>query len=264
MLVLSRRPSEKVVFPGLDASVQVVSVRGSTVRLGVEAPRDVAVVRGELLDPGGPPPHAPAAARQARHRLCNRLNAATVGLALLRHQLRRGLTAEAEATLDTVSREIDQMRPLLEAGPAAPRRRALLVEDDRNQRELLAGYLRLAGLDVDTAGDGSDALDHLRDRGRPDVLLLDMVLPRCDGPTTLRTIRRDPAYAGLPIFGLSGFPREEFNLDAGPDGINGWYQKPIDPDALLQDLSRALDARTDRLQPATANRTVSRAQAARK
>jgi len=74
------------------------------------------------------------------------------------------------------------------------------VEDEENERELLAGYLRLAGFLVDTAGDGCDALDHLHAGERPDVVLLDMGLPRCDGATTACEIRRDPACSGLEIF----------------------------------------------------------------
>ncbi len=51
MLVLSRRLNEKVVFPGLGVTVQVVSVRPGVVRLGIEAPSEVQVLREELLQP---------------------------------------------------------------------------------------------------------------------------------------------------------------------------------------------------------------------
>jgi carbon storage regulator len=51
VLVLSRRLGEKIVLPGLDITLQVVSVKGNAVRLGVEAPPDVKVVREELVSP---------------------------------------------------------------------------------------------------------------------------------------------------------------------------------------------------------------------
>ncbi len=54
MLVLSRRPNEKIVLPGLGVTVQVVSVRPGVVRLGIEAPSGVRVLREELLQR---PPH---------------------------------------------------------------------------------------------------------------------------------------------------------------------------------------------------------------
>jgi CheY-like chemotaxis protein len=127
-------------------------------------------------------------------------------------------------------------------GPAPRRaRRALLVEDDHNERELLAGFLRLAGIDVVTAGDGSDALDRLRQPDeRPDVVLLDMVLPRLDGPTTVRAIRRDPALAGLKIFAMTGHSPERFGLGEGPSGIDRWFNKPLNPEVLLRDLHQEL------------------------
>jgi carbon storage regulator CsrA len=49
MLVLSRRLNEKLVFPSINVTVQVLSVRGNVVSLGIEAPRDVQVLREELL-----------------------------------------------------------------------------------------------------------------------------------------------------------------------------------------------------------------------
>jgi CheY-like chemotaxis protein len=115
-----------------------------------------------------------------------------------------------------------------------------LVEDEENERELLAGYLRLAGFAVDTAGDGCDALDHLHAGERPDVVLLDMSLPRCDGATTAREIRRDPACAGLKIFAVSGHSPNEYKLDRGHGGIDRWFHKPLDPAALLRELTQEL------------------------
>jgi CheY-like chemotaxis protein len=180
-----------------------------------------------------------------------------VGLAEARRHLRAGRTEEALLLLD----KIDEDAQLLErrlgsaADPAtSPQARgtALLVDDDRNTSALLAECLRLAGVEVETAGDGLAALDYLRTHSRPDVMLLDMAMPRCDGPTTLRAIRGDPAYAGLKVYGLSGYAREQFDVAEGPDGLNGWFQKPIDPQALLRDLDRELSTPVNRLRPATA------------
>ena len=50
MLVLSRRLDEKIVFPGLGITVRVVDIKGGTIRLGIEAPREVRVTRTELLE----------------------------------------------------------------------------------------------------------------------------------------------------------------------------------------------------------------------
>jgi CheY-like chemotaxis protein len=172
-----------------------------------------------------------------------------MGLGLLRLQLDTGLTDEARATLAALHTDFQLLlhgvageveNRLAEPPVAIQRQKTLLVEDNANERELLAMLLRRSGLQVDTAGDGADALDYLRSRGRPDVVLLDMGLPRVDGPTTVREIRRDPAYAGLKIFGVTGHPVSEFDLDQGPAGVDRWFQKPVDPSVLLHDLTELL------------------------
>ena len=251
MLVLSRKPNEKVLFPTINTAVRVVSIKGGTVRLGIEAPPEVPILRAELQTRaaqwgGSPPPANPAESglRELRHLLRNRLSVTTVGLGVLRQQARAGLNPEMERTIAKIEEDMQLLRQRLEgevaapapAPPSRPARRALLVEDDQNERELLAGFLRLSGFAVDTAGDGCDALDHLRVGERPDVVLLDMGLPRCDGATTAREIRRDQAYARLRIFAVSGHSPNEYNLDRG--SIDRWFAKPLDPAVLLQELTR--------------------------
>jgi carbon storage regulator CsrA len=251
MLVLSRRPSQKLVFPAIQTTVHVVAVKPGVVRLGIDAPGHVRVFREELWERkvfqaencvSQTLPESTA--NELMHLLNNRLNATTVGLALLRKQLERGLTGEMidtlnkiEGNLKTVQQRVERLEIQRPTPPA--KRRALLVEDDRNECELLAGFLRLAGLSVHTAGDGAAALDYLHVEGKPDVLLLDMILPRCDGPTTVRTIRRNPNYAGLRIFGVTGAPIEQFGLDEGPSGIDVWLRKPLNPEVLLRELDYA-------------------------
>lgn len=50
MLILTRRLHESIVIPGLDVTIRVVAVKGGAVRIGIEAPPDVPIMRGELLD----------------------------------------------------------------------------------------------------------------------------------------------------------------------------------------------------------------------
>jgi carbon storage regulator CsrA len=250
MLVLTRRLHEKIVFPTINAAVQVVSVKSGAVRLGIEAPTHVPVLRAEVQDramqwrPSGDLSVAEARLHQLSHLLQNRLSIAATGLNLLQRQLHAGLTHDAELTLDQLRDELELLRQRLEVeSEEKPRQvatracRALLVEDDTNERELLASFLRMAGIRVDTAGDGAAALDYLHARSRPDVVLLDMGLPRCDGPTAVREIRRDPALTGLKIFAVSGHTPEEFDLARGPAGVDRWFCKPLDPTVLIQDLN---------------------------
>jgi carbon storage regulator CsrA len=249
MLVLSRRVNERILFPSLGISIQLVATRPGQARLGIDAPPDVPVLREEVFVSGADFQAQVAAADRAAqlsHLINNRLSASAVGLALLRRQLELGRAEDMSGTLDKLDRELELLkRQVAEAAgprpaPESRRPRALLVEDDLNECELLAGFLRLAGIDVETAGDGADALDHLSSRGRPDVLLLDMILPRCDGPSTVRTIRRNPAYEGLKIYGLTGARGKDFGLSEGPAGIDHWFHKPLNPQELLQYLHHEL------------------------
>ena len=256
MLVLSRKLNEKVLFPGIEAAIEVVSIKAGVVRLGIDAPRDVAVLRAELQDRSAPASVGRVEASSTRelvHLLRNKLSAATLGLAVLRRQRELGMNKESDETLNGIERDIRALQQYLESmdsptasrPPAAPqaspaRRKALLVEDDSNERELLAGFLRLAGLEVETAGDGLEALECLHSHQRPDVVLLDMGMPRCDGPTTVKEIRRDPACAGLKVYGVSGHALDRFSFEPGAAGINGWFRKPVNPEELLRRLEREL------------------------
>src|SRR5262249_29674807 len=126
-----------------------------------------------------------------------RLDIAAEGLQVLADQLGTSLTADALSTLAGIRQEVDFMKARVHESTKtlsdpAWHCRALLVEDDRNERELLASYLRMAGIEVDVAGDGCAALEYLRRPEPPDVVLLDMGLPRCDGATAVKIIRGDP------------------------------------------------------------------------
>jgi carbon storage regulator CsrA len=248
MLVLSRKKSERIWFPAFHTAVEVVEIHGGTVRLGIQAPREVTVLRAEVPDKGAQGA-AMAPAPEWRQLLVNRLSLTESGLLRVSQHLRAGQVEDAQAILEQFRDECRMLRRRLEGEVGkrplaeAPKRRscrALLVEDNQNERELLAGLLRISGVEVATAGDGADALDYLRTHAKPDVVLLDMGLPRLDGAATLREIRRQPALAGLKVIGVSGHQAEEFNLEQSPRGVHRWFQKPVNPAELLHELQGAV------------------------
>ena len=261
MIAFTCKSNEQIVLPTLGVAVGVVKIGRKAVRLRIDAPPESPVLReaapglaAERASEGGRPTPRQACERpHARlvRQLCERLETTALGLGVLRLQLDMGMTEEVRAGLDLIQQDFQVLRYGVEGEtaepPAASRPkagrspRALLVEDDRNERELLAGFLRLSGLKVDTAGDGSDALDYLRTHDRPDVVLLDMGLPRVDGPATVREIRRNPAFGGLKIFGVTGRLPAEFDLECGPRGIDRWFHKPLDPAALVHDMAEELE-----------------------
>jgi carbon storage regulator CsrA len=251
MLVLSRRPQQLIRFPTLGISVQILRVARQSVRLGVEAPQSIPVLRGELDRQGqaGDPlpsagPAAEDAARQARHQLRGRLNTATMALYLAQRQLQAGMTTHAEGTLQQAIEELERLDGELANGGPAPTRparriRTLLVEDNPHESALLESYLRLYGVDVANASDGHEALDYLSSHEVPDAVLLDMRMPRCDGPATVAAIRGNPALARLKIFAVSGTRPQELEMPTGPGGVDGWFTKPLNPARLVDTLAVA-------------------------
>src|SRR6476646_1776957 len=157
MLVLSRGRNDKVVFPTLGISVEILRVAGNKVRLGIEAPHEVPVHRHEVSEriaAGGEsetikfPMPAMSAQRRLNHAMRNRLNTAALGLHLLHKNIETGDLTDAEATIFKIFNELKALETELEhpgqSKPVAPQstsahRRALVVEDDDTVRELLAG-----------------------------------------------------------------------------------------------------------------------------
>ena len=247
MLVLTRRADQKIIFPTVGITIDVLRIKGNVVKIGIDAPADVQVLRQEIagdLSKLPPPAQLPRRmSREERHTLLNRLNAATIALHLLRRQLDGGYFEDADKTLIKILEEFGALERDMSRATAPPAtRKALLVEDDRNECELLAGYLRLSGFDVQTAGDGADALEQLTQHERPDVVLLDMLMPRCNGARTVEMIRRNPSFEGLKVFAISGTAPGEMGVSTGPRGIDRWFSKPVNPETLVNEMRRELAA----------------------
>lgn len=249
MLVLSRREGEKLVFPHLGITLEVLRVRGNAARLGIRAPSDVTILRDELCAEGVPEPQVGpaadlAATKKLSHAVRNRLHAATLALHLFRKQMDRGLTQDAERTWQKILEEFMALeseaaarpRPTPKPGSRLPR--TLVVEDDANECELLAGFLRVSGFEVATSGDGAAAMDYLSSHARPDLVLLDMIMPRFDGRATIGAIRQDPQLSQLKVFAISGTAPSEFGIPTGPQGVDRWFPKPINPEELVREIAR--------------------------
>ena len=124
MLVLTRRLKEKIVFPSIQTEVQILGMKGGQVRLGIEAPPQVAVLREELTgqqetwdanEPAaGWPPAGSESLREVGHRLRNRLNDVGLNLAVLRQQLRQDQAAVADLTIIRIEDDLQQLRRELE------------------------------------------------------------------------------------------------------------------------------------------------------
>ena len=110
-------------------------------------------------------------------------------------------------------------------GDSAPRR-ALVVEDEPNIRELVALHLGLEGLVVTEVGAGDEAIRQVESE-RFDLIVLDLMLPRVDGVTVCRAIRRQPANADVPILMLTARREESDKVLGLESGADDYLTKPF-------------------------------------
>jgi DNA-binding response OmpR family regulator len=129
--------------------------------------------------------------------------------------------------------------------------RILVVDDDRDLRNLVDFRLRKAGHEVLTAGDAADALVIVQARGAPDLAILDVVMPGMSGLELLRALRRREGLAKLPAIFLSAriLPAD---IAAGRKLGAAYLTKPFVAPALLAAVTAALDAGVEDRAPAPA------------
>jgi CheY-like chemotaxis protein len=107
----------------------------------------------------------------------------------------------------------------------------LIVEDDFDVRESLSEALRDEGYAVECAVDGEQALEHLRNGGRPGLILLDLMMPRMSGSEFRMLQKVDPQLRHLPVVLLSADGAMEEKAKALE--TDGALRKPIDLEQLL-------------------------------
>jgi DNA-binding response OmpR family regulator len=118
--------------------------------------------------------------------------------------------------------------------------RVLVVDDSADITAILTLTLRRAGLQVATAGDGVDALAKL-EAELPDVVLLDVMMPRMDGLETLRRIRGNPRTVHLPIIMLTAKAQLADKMAGFERGADDYVAKPFDPAELLARVQSLLE-----------------------
>ena len=102
----------------------------------------------------------------------------------------------------------------------------LIIEDDHDVREGFTQLLQLNGYTVVGAADGLEGLEQLRNGPVPDLILLDLMMPRMDGRQFRSRQLQEPQWAGIPVIVISADPL--VRSKAAAVGASAWLRKPVD------------------------------------
>ncbi|MEU9206787.1 response regulator [Streptomyces sp. NPDC048415] len=117
----------------------------------------------------------------------------------------------------------------------------LVVDDNKVIRQLIRVNLELEGLEVVTAADGAECLDVVH-QVRPDVVTLDVVMPRLDGLRTAARLRADPRTRNLPLAIVSACT--QYEVESGLDvGVDAFLAKPFEPAELVRLVRQLMERR---------------------
>lgn len=115
----------------------------------------------------------------------------------------------------------------------------LVADDEPALLRLMSFVLQRRGYAMITAANGEEALQKIREH-RPDLVVLDVMMPRKDGFQVAREVRDDPELAGTPIIMLSAKAQDE-DIERGlAIGVNDYITKPFEPDKLAEAVAAAL------------------------
>jgi CheY-like chemotaxis protein len=114
----------------------------------------------------------------------------------------------------------------------------LVVDDEPLIAMALEAALEDAGYEVATAANGRQGLERLAEAPRPEVVLLDMMMPVMSGPAMLAAMAADPALGGIPVIVLSSLPEE--TIRARASGAAAILRKPYTADEVLGAIARVL------------------------
>ena len=125
-------------------------------------------------------------------------------------------------------------------GSGRLRGRVLVIDDEPALRLLCQVNLTLAGFEVDEAESGREGIAQAR-KHRPDLILLDMMLPEFDGHDVVHALRADPAFVEIPVVFLSARTAPEDIRDAYREGAVDYITKPFDPVDLAERIGDVLE-----------------------
>jgi len=120
-------------------------------------------------------------------------------------------------------------------------KKILLVDDEPHIIMMLENRMKHAGYEVITACDGQEALTKAK-KEKPDLIILDLMLPKLDGYKVCRMLKFDEKYKNIPIIMLSARAQEADKKMGETVGADGYVTKPFEPQVLLGKVKELLSA----------------------
>lgn len=121
----------------------------------------------------------------------------------------------------------------------------LIVDDTPDVREMYGEYFTARGFSVATAHDGEAGIATAT-RWRPDVIVMDLSMPRIDGITAIRYLKADSRTRHVPVILLTGYPHKAIEGGALEAGAEAFLTKPCLPEDLERQVHRLLDQGSSR------------------
>jgi PleD family two-component response regulator len=143
-------------------------------------------------------------------------------------------------------RRTSQAGRLLAGETGPPKRqipKVLLVDDDPTTRNIISHFLRREEFIVEKAADGNDGLAKAKN-GRPDLLIIDAVVPGLSGFELLTLLKKDPATAAIPVLMLSALGEEDVIVKGLEEGAD-YIVKPFSPQILVAKIKKILREQND-------------------
>jgi two-component system cell cycle response regulator DivK len=116
-------------------------------------------------------------------------------------------------------------------------KKIVVADDDGVGRELIREVLEMSGYEVIEAADGIEAVHRVRE-ALPDLVLVDIQMPRLDGYGVLRELRGDPQFCGLRVVAVTAFAMRRDRQKAHDAGFDGYITKPVDIAMLRAEIRR--------------------------
>ncbi|HEU4433814.1 MAG TPA: PAS domain S-box protein [Pyrinomonadaceae bacterium] len=152
-----------------------------------------------------------------------------------------GQGSEFVVRLPVLEKQTEATAPASDAAaePSA-KRRILIVDDNKDSADSLAMLLQITGNQTYMAHDGIEAVEAI-EKHRPEVVLLDIGLPKLDGHEVCRRVREQPWGKDIVLIALTGWGQDDDRRKSEEAGFNGHLVKPVDYDKLLELLGGSLD-----------------------